>query len=50
MALFERDVLKFEKHFGEILTANMNMCIVLQQFHERTMKQDVLLNSARLTD
>ena len=50
LALSERDVLKCEKHFGEIMTANMNMCIVLQQFHERTLKQDVLLNSARLTD
>ena len=32
------------------ITANMNMCIVLQQLDEGTLKQDVLLNSARLTD
>ena len=50
LALSERDVFKCEKHFGEIMTANMNMCIVLQQLDEGTLKQDVLLNSARLSD
>ena len=39
-----------EKHFGEILTANMNMCIILQPLSETALKQDVLLNSAGLTD
>ena len=39
-----------EKHFGEIMTANMNMCTVLQQLHEGTLKQDVLWNRVQLTD
>ena len=50
LALSERDVFKCENHFGEIMTANMNMCIVLQQLDDGTLKQDVLLNNARLSD
>ncbi|CAK0830057.1 unnamed protein product [Prorocentrum cordatum] len=50
LALFERELLRYEQRSGEAITASMRIGIVLRQLEEGPLRQHLLLNATRLVE
>ncbi|CAK0838042.1 unnamed protein product, partial [Prorocentrum cordatum] len=50
LALFERELLRYEQRSGEAITASMRIGIVLRQLEEDPLRQHLLLNATRLVE
>ncbi|CAK0865359.1 unnamed protein product, partial [Prorocentrum cordatum] len=50
LALFERELLRYEQRSGEAIAASMRIGIVLRQLEEGPLRQHLLLNATRLVE
>ena len=50
LPLFKLDVMRYAQRFGETLSTNMQVGIMLSQRDEGALKQHLLWNSSRSTD